>query len=501
MEKTANLELALINPSEWATTYSKDFLNALMGVGGSSNMSKIDNAVAALEEAVRTIPSPITGETVTAKATVGISKGNVVRLELLDGAYIAAMATSTTEATQYWLGIADSDIAAEQTGSVTMVVAVTSHPSVYQQAVAAGYTGTAEDFGRALANIDKKPDAKEVSFSGAESGMVSADVQAAIEEVHAEAINKSTTASNVSFDPSRTTMKSTTAQDAFVELFTNVSDGKRQVASAVTDKGVPTSEDATFSTIAEHVRSISTGTDTSDADITAADVRSGKVGYGKDVKIVGAAPDVAVPTPVISVSSGGLITASATQNTGFVAGGSANATQQLPTQNALTIQPRTFTQSVQGQHYLLGDIDVLGDANLQAANIRRGTSIFGISGTYEGSGAIMEPLVTARFGMSISSSRVIISIDTQRNIQKLLSVSILTKGSVLISGPMVDSDDETYLYLYYMCSTDAWRASADYDTSVEVGSDYVDITLKPGSTKISSFQKGLMEGTIVYIPA
>lgn len=381
MEKTANLELALINPSEWATTYSKDFLNALMGVDGSSNMSKIDAAVAALEEAVRTIPSPITGETVTAKATVGISKGNVVRLERLDGAYIVAMATSTTEATQYWLGIADSDIAVEQTGSVTMVVAVTSHPSVYQQAVAAGYTGTAEDFGRALANIDKKPNAKEVAFSGVESGMVAADVQAAIEEVHAEAINKSTTASNVSFDPSRTTMKSTTAQDAFVELFTNVSDGKRQVASAVTDKGVPTSEDATFNTIAEHVRSISTGTDTSDADITAADVRSGKVGYGKDGKIVGAAPDVAVPTPVISVSSGGLITASATQNTGFVAGGSANATQQLPTQNALTIQPRTFTQSVQGQHYLLGDIDVLGDANLKPENIKDGVAIFGVNGT------------------------------------------------------------------------------------------------------------------------
>ena len=381
MEKTANLELALINPSEWATTYSKDFLNALMGVDGSSNMSKIDAAVAALEEAVRTIPSPITGETVTAKATVGISKGNVVRLERLDGAYVAAMATSTTEATQYWLGIADNDIAAEQTGSVTMVVAVTSSPSVYQQAVAAGYTGTAEDFGRALANIDKKPNAKEVSFSGAESGMASADVQAAIEEVHLEAINKSTTASNVSFDPSRTTMKSTTAQDAFVELFTNVSDGKRQVASAVTDKGVPTSEDATFSIIAEHVRAISTGTDTSDANITAADVRSGKVGYGKDGKIVGAAPDVAVPTPVISVSSGGLITASATQNTGFVAGGSANATQQLPTQNALTIQPRTFTQSVQGQHYLLGDIDVLGDANLKPENIKDGVTIFGVNGT------------------------------------------------------------------------------------------------------------------------
>ena len=89
----------------------------------------------------------------------------------------------------------------------------------------------------------------------------------------------------------------------------------------------------------------------------------------------------------------------------------------------------------------------------------------------------------------------------RQKIQKLLSFSILTKGSILISGPMVDSDDETYLYLYYMCSTDGWRASADYDTAVDVGSNFIDITLKPGSTKISSFINGLMEGTIVYIPA
>lgn len=381
MEKTTHLELALIKPSEWSTTYSKDFLNALMGVGGSSNMSKIDNAVAALEEAVRTIPSPITGETVTAKATVGISKGNVVRLELLDGAYIAAMATSATEAAQYWLGIADNDIAAEQTGSVTMVVAVTSHLSAYQQAVAAGYTGTAEDFGRALANIDKKPDAKEVSFAGAESGMVSADVQAAIEEVHTEAINKSTTASNVSFDPSRTTMKSTTAQDAFVELFTNVSDGKRQVASAVTDKGVPTSEDATFDTIAEHVRSISTGTDTSDADITAADVRSGKVGYGKDGKVTGTVADVAIATPSISVSSSGLITATSTQGAGFVTAGSQSATQQLSTKAGQTYTPGTTNQTIASGRYLTGTQTILGDSNLVSSNIKKGVSIFGKTGT------------------------------------------------------------------------------------------------------------------------
>lgn len=164
---------------------------------------------------------------------------------------------------------------------------------------------------------------------------------------------------------------------------------KEAIRQAIIGKGQNVAASDTFASYPAKIAAIKTGTDISDATATAADLRSGKVGYGKDGKIVGTVPDVAVPTPVISVSSGGLITASATQNTGFVAGGSANATQQLPTQNALTIQPRTFTQSVQGQHYLLGDIDVLGDQNLKPENIKDGVTIFGVTGTAKGSGGVV----------------------------------------------------------------------------------------------------------------
>lgn len=276
---------------------------------------------------------------------------------------------------------------------------------------------------------------------------------------------------------------------------------KEAIRQAIIGKGQNVTALDTFASYPAKIAAIKTGTDISDATATAADLRSGKVGYGQDGKIVGTVPDVAVPTPVISVSSGGLITASATQNTGFVAGGSTNAAKQLVTQGAMTWMPRTYSLTVPSGTYMTGNLVVQGDSNLISSNIKKGVSIFGQTGTYEGSGAIMEPLSAANFGMSISSSKVILSIDTKRNIQKLLGVSILTKGSILISGPMMDPDDETYLYFYYMCSVDAWRAIADYDTAVDIGLDHIDITLKPGSTKIGSFQKGLIEGTIVYIPA
>ena len=43
------------------------------------------------------------------------------------------------------------------------------------------------------------------------------------------------------------------------EVFQSVSNGKALIASAVTDKGVPTASDATFSTMADNIESIPTG--------------------------------------------------------------------------------------------------------------------------------------------------------------------------------------------------------------------------------------------------
>lgn len=276
---------------------------------------------------------------------------------------------------------------------------------------------------------------------------------------------------------------------------------KEAIRQAIISKGQSVAASDTFASYPDKIAAIQTGTDTSDATVTAADLRSGKIAYGKDGKVTGSVADVEIATPSIIVSSSGLITASSTQSGGFVAAGSKSATQQMSTKAAQTYTPGTANQTIASGRYLTGTQTILGDSNLVSSNIKKGVSIFGKAGAYEGAGAVMEPLVTTRFSMSITSSKVVIYIDTLQKIQKLLSFSILTKGSILISGPMVDSDDETYLYLYYMCSTDGWRASADYDTAVDVGSNFIEITLKPGSTKISSFINGLMEGTIVYIPA
>lgn len=108
--------------------------------------------------------------------------------------------------------------------------------------------------------------------------------------------------------------------------------------------------------------------------------------------------------PVISVDSSGVITASVsgtqsvtpTVGAGYVSSGTAgtitvkgSATKQLSTQAAKTVTPTTVSQrAVASGVYTTGAVDVAGDTNLVAGNIKSGVSIFGVTGTYEGTGSI-----------------------------------------------------------------------------------------------------------------
>ena len=97
---------------------------------------------------------------------------------------------------------------------------------------------------------------------------------------------------------------------------------------------------------------------------------------------VNAMPSATQATPSITVSSGGLITASATQSAGYVPSGTKSATKQLTTQAAKTVTPTTSNQTaVASGRYTTGAVTVKGDANLVPANIVSGKSIFGVSGS------------------------------------------------------------------------------------------------------------------------
>lgn len=92
----------------------------------------------------------------------------------------------------------------------------------------------------------------------------------------------------------------------------------------------------------------------------AADLLTGKQLIDADGNVLtGTMPEATQATPSISVSSSGLITASATQAAGKVAAGTKSATRQLTTQAAKTVTPTTSTQTaVAAGRYTTGAVTV-----------------------------------------------------------------------------------------------------------------------------------------------
>lgn len=188
---------------------------------------------------------------------------------------------------------------------------------------------------------------------------------------------------------------------------------------------------------------------------------------------VNAMPTATQATPSIAVTTGGLITASATQTAGYVAAGTKSSTKQLTTQAAKTIMPSTSNQTaVASGRYTTGAVTVKGDTNLKAANILKGVSIFGVAGSLVNNqiatGTFQDATgdaFTKVYGLTISGipfkpSRVIIFPATEGTISHPCCITFADSlGSRCISGyweEYYDEDaDEYYDEIYLRSFTDA----------------------------------------------
>ncbi len=179
----------------------------------------------------------------------------------------------------------------------------------------------------------------------------------------------------------------TNVQQAIDELFTSASNGKELIADAITGKGISTSANDTYATMAGNIEKIETGIDISDATLTAAsELKQDIVAYSKTgQRIVGSLGQGTVNKPSISVDTDGVITASTSYTSGIIGQGAVNHTYQLSTRAGTTITPGTSQILAASKGvYTLGDIYIAGDTDLKASNIKNGVNIFGITGNYTG---------------------------------------------------------------------------------------------------------------------
>lgn len=169
------------------------------------------------------------------------------------------------------------------------------------------------------------------------------------------------------------------------------------------------------------------------------DLRSGKQLVGADGSIVtGTLPEVIQATPTISVSSGGLITASATQSGGIVEGGTKSSTKQLTTQGAKTVTPTTAEQiAVAAGRYVTGDVKVAGDANLKGENIAEGVSIFGVTGTHSGGAPMVMGTVNKK--SALATLKLVYTantglVETTISAEGIHSISVCANSLLIVGG-------------------------------------------------------------------
>ena len=155
-----------------------------------------------------------------------------------------------------------------------------------------------------------------------------------------------------------------------------------EVVGSITSQGAQTiTPGTTDQTIASGKYLSGTQTILGDADLVSANIKAGKNIFGVqgDTNVVDTTidPDYDIDFPITAADV-------RINRAGFVNGSRIDGT--MASKSAATYTPGTTDQTISSGQYLSGAQTIKGDADLVAGNIKSGVEIFGVTGSYIGSG-------------------------------------------------------------------------------------------------------------------
>ena len=171
--------------------------------------------------------------------------------------------------------------------------------------------------------------------------------------------------------------------------------------------------------------------------------------------------------------------------------GSGKVTQNVPTKGAQTYTPGTTSQTIAANQYLTGPQTIKGDPNLRPENIKKGVSIMGIIGTWEG--IVSNPYYlwnrgSFKNGQSITGGQISGAYIRANNtyFNNLVDLTNHKYLKFVVQADQTRGDQLDALRIYITTATNQNIISEEKRVSLgtKIGTVFVDIASLKGSYKI-----------------